>query len=349
MSGWNRKVQRFIRGKYSSELPAWGTQSFDAGELRWSDRSKYYGKEGKNLSYRIPKIDREQINHAFASVFLPNQAMNSEERSRFIQFWEQALITCLASTRFFDEEGNEVDPDMTEAGSPFDCDRWLLKRLVIVISQMRLDDGPERYWQPILNLGPRAEHWVEAFVDSWFMNAKNATDRNRFVQYWQQMLDFCLSAQSWNTFDSPFSHHLPELWLSLLGLPRFITSLWAEKDKETIAAVQGYFVRIAPCVLESAYTAARLISWLSEPAAEPVRLQMLEPLCSTTREASEYWWKERYVTSAVARYLNVIWDKHRRDLTSDAALKRQFQELLHAAAARHEPLALELQSRIASR
>jgi len=349
MSGWKRKVQRFAQGKYSSELPAWGTQSFDAGKLRWSDQSRYYGKEGKNLLYRIPKIDREQIRHTFASVFFPNQAINSEERTRFTQFWGQALITCLALTRFFEKEGNEVNPAMTKAGLPFDFDRWLLKRLSIVVSQMQPDEAPEQYWQPILNLGPRAEHWIEPFVDSWFMDAKRVTDRDRFVQYWQQMLDFCLSAQSWTAFGTPFSHNLPSLWLSLLGLPRFITSLWVEEDKEIIGAMQCYFVKIAPSVLESAHTAVRLVSWLSELAAEPVRLQMLKPLYLKGQGASDYWWKERHLTSVVARYLNVIWDKHRRDLTSDATLKRQFQELLHATAARHEPLALELQSRIASR
>lgn len=110
MSGWKRKVQRFAQGKYSSELPAWGTQSFDAGKLRWSDQTRYYGKEDKDLLYHIPKIDREQIRYTFASVFFPDQATNSEERARFIQFWEQALITCLALTRFFDKEGNEVNP-----------------------------------------------------------------------------------------------------------------------------------------------------------------------------------------------------------------------------------------------
>jgi hypothetical protein len=349
MSGWKRKVQKFVQGKYSSELPAWGIQSFDAGKLRWSDQPRYYGKKGKNLLYRLPKIDWEQIRYTFASVFLPNQAINSEEWKRFFQFWEQALTTSLALTRFFDKEGNEVNSTMTEVGLPYEFDRWLLKRLSIVVSQMRPDESPERYWQPILNLGPRAEHWIEAFMDSWFMDAKKLIDKDRFMQYWRQMLDLCLSAQSWTASDTSFSHNLPPLWLSLLGLPRFTTSLWVEEDKEIIEAMKGYFVKVAPSILESAHNAVRLVSWLSEPGAEPVRLQILKPLCLKGRSASDYWWKEQHMTSVIARYLNVIWDKHRRDLTSDAALKSQFQELLHATATKHEALAIELQARIASR
>lgn len=122
-----------------------------------------------------------QIHATFASVLLPEQAITDLERKRFLQFWDEALVTCLAGTRFFNEKGAEIDLELTEAGLPYDYDNWVLERLAMVIGQMRPDEKPERYWKPILGLGARAEHRVEYFLDHWFIDAKKAMDSTAFM------------------------------------------------------------------------------------------------------------------------------------------------------------------------
>ena len=119
---------------------------------------------------------------------------------------------------------------MVKAGPPYEYDNWVLERLAVVVAQMRPDDGPERYWNPILKLGSGAKHYVEHFLNHWFLHAKKMMDKTAFTQEWQRMLDFCLTLDSWVTNKGRSSIHLQSLWMSLIGLPRFATSVWNKED-----------------------------------------------------------------------------------------------------------------------
>jgi hypothetical protein len=163
------------------------------------------------------------------------------------------------------------------------------------------------------------------------------------------MIEFCLSSKYWIDMSTSFSRALPNLWLCIIGLPRFTSSLWAEKDKQIIEAMKKYFIQLAPRVLISRDGAYRFVSWLNEPSADPIRLEMLELLYSISKASSDYWWEKKHLTTVIARYLNIIWDHHRKELTSNETLKKQFLEILHEISARHEPIALEIQSRMTSR
>lgn len=295
------------------------------------------------------KIDIEQIRHTFENIFQPDQATNREERDNFYKFWDQALITALTRTNFYENKGKKLDPKKVEIGLPFEYDKWVLERLAIVVSQMRSDEQAERYWQPIIDLGPWAEHWIEELLTHWFMDAKRIADRRIFIYHWQKMLEFCLSAESWTGSKIPFSYHLPDLWLCLIGIPHMLGSLWTEDDQDTIASMEFFFVQIAPYILKDPHKAIRLIAWLNELSSKPIRLQMLAPLSLIAKEESNYWWDEHRLTNAIARYLNILWEEHRIDIKSNTEIRRIFDELLHETAARHDPLALELQSRISSR
>jgi hypothetical protein len=348
-----RLINKFISGKHLHTMTAWGEESVTSGDLRsYNNLSKYYSDEMRREIHplcRESKIDIEQIRHTFDNIFLPDQAADRVERDKFFKFWDQALITALTRTNFYDNKGNKLDPEKVEIGLPFEYDKWVLVSLTIVVSQMSSDEQAERYWKPIMNLGPRAEHWIEEFLTHWILDAKRIADRRMFIYHWQKMLKFCLSTESWTGSKTPFSYHLPDLWLCLIGIPYMLGSLWTEDDQDIIASMDNFFVQIAPHILKDRHKATRLITWLYELSSKPIRLQMLTPLSITAKEASNYWWDEHRLTNAIARYLNILWEEHRRDINSNNETKRIFDELLHEIAARHDPLALELQTRISSR
>lgn len=350
ISDWQRKaIRRFGKGKYSNEMSTWGETSIKAGRLRsYSDHPRNYGDQKAALLYRTPRVDTEQIQHTFANIFLPEQATDSEERVRFLSFWDQALTVSLTRTRFFDKGGNEVDAGKIEVDLPYNYDYWMLEKLAVILVKMHPDERPERYWRQILSMGPRAEHWVERFLYHWFMNVRRSNVHERFILYWQQMIEFCLSAEGWTKPNAPLSYRLPALWLSLIGISKSTGHLWTENDKAVIAAMDKYIVQVVPHTLNDAHAVMRLLSWLNESSSISIRLRLLEPLSSAAKQASDYWWKERGLAVAIARYLNTLWDEHRQELRSDVA-RRNFEDLLHLTAARHEPLALELQTHISSR
>ena len=150
-------MKTFVAEKYATDVPRWGQQSIEKGKL-WSAHNshpRYLGREDVHLLTRIPKLDLQQVQAMFMSTLLPNQATSDWERKSFLEFWDEALRASLAGTRFFDEKGNEIDPELVEVGLPYPYDRWVLERLTVVIAQMRTEERPERYWEPVLGLAPR--------------------------------------------------------------------------------------------------------------------------------------------------------------------------------------------------
>lgn len=351
ISKWaDKALRKFIAGKYTRDVPSWGDLSIEKGKL-WASNShpRYHGKEDVHLLSRIPRLDTQQIQATFASVFLPDQAIGKSERKRFLDFWDQALVTCLAGTRFFDKKGNELDTALTEAGLTYDYDNWVLKRLATIVGQMRPDEEPERYWKPILSLGPRAEHWVEHFLNHWFMDSKKAMDTTAFVREWRRMLDFCLASEVWAEKKGRSAYHLPSLWMCLVGLPRFTTSLWQDENAPIVEEMGEYFTKVAPYILMTAHKAVHFVSWLGKASAKGIRLQMLKPVTEAGLAASEHWWKEAHIARLIARYLGLMWAEHGQTLEHDPVQKRCFLELLHRASGTQEPLAMELQARMAAR
>jgi len=100
--------------------------------------------------------------------------------------------------------------------------------------------------------------------------------------------------------------------------------------------------------LNSKYATVQLLSWLSESSAKGIRRLMLKPVAEAGLAATEYWWKEPNLGRAMARYLGLLWQDHRQALERAPAEKMMFLELVHRAAAMQEPMAMELQARIAS-
>lgn len=341
---------RFRTGKFGTAIPDWGERSLREGKL-WAanNHPRYLGQDDIHLLTRIPRIDAQQMQATFAGVFLPAQATDDSERDRFFKFWDQALLMCLAGTRFYDEKGQELPSTLTEAGLPYDSDNWVLERLAVVVGQMRSDDKPERYWQPILALGARAEHWVDHFLNHWFMDAKKAMVPAVFVGEWKRMIDFCLASEAWGIQGGRAAFHLPSLWMSLMGLPRFTTSLWQDGDAALVEEAGPHFVRVAGHVLRSAHDAVHFISWLTEASAKGIRKELLKPIAEVGLAESDYWWREKHLPKLMARYLGLVWDEHAAALERRAELKKMFLSLVHRTAATQEPLAMELQGRIAAR
>jgi len=348
---WYKKSSRsFLDHKYSFSFLEWGKKALEKSQLRINhDRSRFHSENDVHLYNRIAHVDFSQVQHVFSDIFMPNQAINDSEREVFFQFWDQALLFSLIRTRFYDEHGNELPSEDVEVSLPFDYDYWILQTIANVIFQMRQDENSKRYWEPILTFGPRAEHWVERFLNHWFMDRRKSENIDDFIYHWQSMLNFCFSSDNWINYKNRFSYHVPKLWLNLLGLPGFGGSLWEDADKDIISKMAEYFVNAMPHILIDSSSAARMISWLSTKSASSVRIIVLVAIYSAVNEQEDDWWKEERLSPALARYLTILWDEHQHDLRSSEVLRKAFEGLLHKIASLHEPLALELEVRITSR
>ena len=143
--------------------------------------------------------------------------------------------------------------------------------------------------------------------------------------------------------------YLPSLWMCLVGLPRFTTSLWQDEDAGIVEEAGEYFSRVSSHMLTSPHNAVHFLSWLSETSAKGIRDRLLKPVADVGLVASDRWWKERHLARLMARYLGLVWHEHAPAFEQDAEQKKVFLSLVHRTARTQEPLAMELQNRMAAR
>ncbi len=348
-SKWESEVaQRFLCYDFDAGLPKWAERAISNGKL-WSpgNHSRHLLAEKVHLLIKIPKVDMVQIAGTFANIFLPDQAVDDSERAVFLEFWDQALDVCLAGTRFFDKNGEHVPQEVTEAGIPYDSDRWVLQRLATVISQMKPIESPERYWQPILDLGRHAESWIEAFLSHWFHEAKNKMEARFFAHRWIEMVDHCLASENWIP-KGRSGHKLPSLWMSLIGSTPYLGSLWQEEDAEILELAVERIENVCSRVMNSQFEAEAFLFWLCENSAKRIRKHMLSEVANYAQEASDYWWQIRDLPRWMARYLSLLWEEHFRSPQVGSEERKVYFALVQRTAKTQEPIALELQANIAN-
>lgn len=348
---WARDaVGRFVAGAYSADDQQWGTRSLKDGKL-WAPNNhpQYRGQEDVDLFVRMRAIDDEQVQGAFNGIFYPSQAATEIERGRFLKFWDEALLTCLSGTRYYDEKGREIPSELVEAGIPYKYDQWVLEQLAAIVGQMRSEENPGRYWKPILALGAGAEHWVEDFLARWFIGDTRVKDPNAFVREWRRMVDFCLDAKAWQSKNEWGNFRYSALWMRLLGLPRFAMSLWGEEDSSMLGGMATYFAKVVPHVFRTAHSAVHFLSWLTHASAKELRLPLFGSVAEAALKASDRWWSEERLSSEMSRYLSQLWLEHSGHLDSVREDRKLLFGVVHRAAGTQDPLAMELQARIANR
>ena len=152
----NKAIRKFVSHKYSLSFLEWGKIAIEKSELRVNyDHSGFVRENDVRLYNRIAHVDSTQIQIVFSDIFRPDQAVDDNEREQFFLFWDQALLFSLIRTEYLDESGNELATDSIEAPLPYDYDYWILEKAATIILQMRQDENADRYWKPILSLGPK--------------------------------------------------------------------------------------------------------------------------------------------------------------------------------------------------
>lgn len=176
------------------------------------------------------------------------------------------------------------------------------------------------------------------------MDAKKTMSKVAFIREWKGMLEFCLCLQSWFVDNGRSAIHLPTLWLSLIGLPRFATSLWQDEDASIVTENGIYFAQVAAHILTSAHDSVQLLSWLCQTSAKGIRCLMIKPISDVALAASDHWWKEEHVAKVMAQFVGSLI----RDHEIPEVERKLLLALMHKAASTQEPLAMELQAQMAS-
>lgn len=205
----------------------------------------------------------------------------------------------------------------------------------------------EKFWRPVLTLGPRAHYLVEHFISCVFIGLSDKTDAKGFGQRWQAMLTFALSYDAWTKGRGYYHAHA--IFRHLLGFgfeaqlaritghqvmvsdARALYALWAEKylsrDEENLG-------RLCHFLQSDAGASLRIdgLSWASQAV-----------LGEETRTAR--WYRDK-TGNALVEFLDVLVTQDAAIISTNPSLRGTVVQLAAHLAAKQTPAALALQERI---
>jgi len=294
---------------------------------------------------RFPGFDTGVLQSAFSWLPSLGAATNGTERQAWLSTWHELLSVTLRMV-----SANEED-DVTEelSGTPYRYDRWVFGAMARLIPQMEPAESPERFWKPIVNLGPAAHYWVEGFLQDWVLYGPDAAGNPEvFVALWRPMIEHCLAAPAWSDHGRA-AFRIGEMYVELMGLGLGSERIGREEFAGPLGSMVDLYQRWATIWLSSGRVMRHFASFLTKPGAKALVCPAIHWIREAVVEYDDYNWRgfrSGEVESSIADVLWTCWSQHRDAVQSDNALRDAFLELLTVLANRLCPSAMELRDEV---
>lgn len=337
------EVAAFIDGTIPPQTPPWADLTG-----RVADPGRRYVGYMDGRPRQDPGLDLEVIQAAYAWLPALDQAIDATERAEWLRFWGEALGSTLwmlgTGIARADAEGDDDEID----GTPYTWDRWVLPRVAGLIVQMRPEERPETFWQPVLRLSAPGRYWIEEFLRGFFHHSLRSEGADEaFERSWRAMVEWALTASEWSFAHTGYGYRLGELWNYLLGLDRSVRDRWTDAQRPVIRRMWDLYEQWATEGLRRRDCAAAFLSFLQRPATEDIRLDGLVWFEGAARQARQrYFWEQEDMQGRAASLLDLCWRTHQADLRRQPVHFEAFKRLLARLAEFQDPVALELQQRL---
>jgi hypothetical protein len=338
----NRHRTRFWHSQVIDDRrPAEGDKAEDAGT---PSQSVPKPARGRRRHMRFPGFDTGVLQAAFGWLPSLAEARDTQERHEWLSTWHELLSVSLRMI-----EAGKEDGEAEVSGTPYSYDLWIYEGIVRLIPQMGAEEKPERFWQPVLSLGPAAHYWVETFLRTWALNGPDAADSpTAFVAHWRPLIEFCLDSPSWST-KSRASFHLDRMYVELMGLGLGSERIGRAEFAEPLASMVDLYERWAAIWLGDWYVLEHFAAFLTRPGARDLVCPAIQWIRKAVAEYGDYDWRgfrEGEIESRVAEVLWTCWSQHRVALQNVRPLRDGFLELLAILANRLCPSAMELRDEV---
>jgi hypothetical protein len=271
-----------------------------------------------------------------------DSVQNEEERHDWIHFLKQALQYQL-------EMLSELQSDWGLNSHDYEWVHWLFERLARVIPEMHEDEHPERFWQPILELGIAGHQLIKMFFNLWFIeNLGKQVTAGRFVDEWRRIFDFATQSARWSS-DRVKSNYLEDIWCSLMGISGTLVLCWTKNRKPLIDQMQDKYEAWAIRHLERPLSAENFCDFLKQPATEGLRIDALVWFDNAAQRIGDPYLSDSEVEQRLVSFLDFCWTKHPREIGMNTNAFDGLKRLLNMLANRQNATAFEILRRIASR
>lgn len=357
---WGGRAQKlysaFMAGTLSPDFPSLAKENEVASraieEVRqeqmreWTRRTKGLGAEDAPVQEDQPShpprtrpvsLDTNQL-VAVLTPLAPGPTSTKAEVEHWGTLLGEMLTLVLATVP------RSADGRRGADSFPTDFDDWVFSQITGILPRVTPEDA-RRLWQPILDLGTPAHHWVERFFWDWFTDGyQQAPTPEAFTAIWDEMIRFAAGHTRWSVDQNRYD--LAGIVKELLG---------CSHGMHTVAKDQAYteaLGRLTPAFDEAGkkwFGMAQVVGGFARFAVAPAAAHLLLPAVLWLSKASETVTatkSERDLDDALITLLHEAWERHRVELAQDGVLREAFQELLTRLAARSSHAALALRDRV---
>lgn len=338
LDAWlEQEGQSFISGDYPIELRGW-SREFLQKEGQPQRGIGYPSKRHREF----PKIDLTLIQSVFAWLPALSEARNQNERSEWVALWKEMLDLFLWTMNA------GVDDDQDIEGTPYEWDRWVLRKVAWIVQQLTEEEHPEDFWQPVLDLGSTGHYWVEDFLTEWISFALQANRGQSVVDQWKAMIDFAFSSSNWDLASAKHNYYVSEIWCHLMGFNNVVRSLWSEEQRVLVDALKSYYQRWASTFLAVPRCLTAFSVFLKNRAAEGILFEAMTWVDRSISSASRAFFDERDVQESIVDLLDHCWTNHKGPFRQQPDAFKAFMNMLKKMADLQNHTALEIQQKVIS-
>lgn len=339
-------LNEFIAGKTSRTLIDW-SKLRPALPKRTRKNQGYTTDSGTENE---PGIDLEMIKHVFGSIPRLNTIDDNKERSYVLFFWKQIV------NQIIFELGEVSSDSKLRRDSPTSFHFWAIDRITEFITEIKVEDKlkSEVYWKPIFDFGYSACGHIDYFCMRFFtLNIPKKEKHNTFFEEWLKMIAHAYCCDTWILKGR---HDRKEIWVSLMGLTSTILIYWKNED------YLDFFAKIAPVNIKWAQkhvgdqdTISKIIRILKTKAGLTVvkdGLEIINRYLNLRSELDKMETPKGYVRvdfkyeDSLATTASFLWEEHKEMINRDAAILKNFKEIVTFLVARQNAIGLELQGNL---
>ena len=205
----------------------------------------------------------------------------------------------------------------------------------------------ERFWRPVLSLGPKAHYLVDHFISCLFIGLSEKTDMEDFGRRWQAMLTFALSQEAWTKGRGYYHAH--GFFRHLLGFG-FETQLGRITGHQAMVtdARPLYALWAQKYLSRDEDNLGSLCHFLQSNVGTPLRIDGLSWTSQAVLDAETrtgHWYRDK-TANALVEYLDVLITQEGTLISKNSSLRESVVQLAARLAANQTPAALALQERI---
>ena len=304
-----------------------------------------YQAEGKHVEGRFPWLDLATLEFALSCLTLDRRGEPSFDFKSALIALQYSLEISLKRLNL---KANKDDRGRPRRTIPYEFDHWILREIASALPHVPVSKGRDDLWKNILALGPNEEHFVQDFLLYWFaMNLEKTDHRRTFVEIWRLMIDYALSCESWD-LSKPFAwHNAPVLFGHLIGGHPQLRNIWNNEYRTLIDSMRPSISKVLEHCVESVALDVFLTSVLSQPAFWGTLDICLRHIRQCLDKDPFQFWREPGLSDLLAEMLETLYRKLIFEIKQSRDVFDSYHWLLSKLAARHNPVAQELISRLA--